>query len=169
MKPEDKQLLLADFCARLPYRIIGAVSHYDEDGEEALLQGKITGFNKWQIKFEYLPDCTDDIGAYNWFDIDLVKPYLRPMSSMTEEEARDIAILHGNEPVDILSIKVTDEYIDIILDDGCCSTITSTIWYDEIISSVKCFDYLNKKMFDFRGLIPKDLALSTEIYNPYKD
>ena len=86
MTQEDKELLLKDLCARLPYGIIGAVPHYDEDGKEALLQGKITGFNKGQIKFEYLPDCTDDIGAYNWFDIDSVKSYLRPMSSMTEEE-----------------------------------------------------------------------------------
>lgn len=67
------------------------------------------------------------------------------MSSMTEEEARDIAILHGNKSVDILSIKVTDEYINILLDDGVCSTYTETIWYDDIISSIKCFDYLNKK------------------------
>ena len=31
------------------------------------------------------------------------------------------------------------------------------------------FDYLNKNMFDYRGLIPKGLALSTEENNPYKD
>ena len=31
------------------------------------------------------------------------------------------------------------------------------------------FDWLNKKMFDYRGLIPKYLALSTDEFNPYKD
>ena len=129
MTQEDKELLLKDLCARLPYGVIGAVPHYDENGKETLLQGKITGFNEGQIKFEYLPDCTDDIGAYNWFDIDLVKPYLRPLSSITEEEA--------------------EEY---------CNNVT------DIGSGV---DRLNKNMFDFRGLIPKGLALSTETFNPY--
>lgn len=93
MTQEDKDLLLRDLCARLPYGVIGAVPHYDEDGEKALLQGKITGFNEGQIKFEYLPDCTDDIGAYNWFDIDLAKLYLRPMSSMTEEEQLELSVV----------------------------------------------------------------------------
>lgn len=30
-------------------------------------------------------------------------------------------------------------------------------------------DWCDKNMFDYRGLIPKDLALSAEEYNFYKD
>lgn len=103
MEQKDKELLLKDLCARLPYGIIGAVSHYSDDGKEVILQGKITGFNKCQIKLEYLLDYTDDIGAYNWFDINLVKPYLRPLSTMTEEEkiklslSQIYAFAHYNE------------------------------------------------------------------------
>lgn len=152
---EKKNILLRDLCARLPYEPI--VEYVIKGpGGSISITCKLDTFH-----IEELLQDSEDLVE--------VKPHLRPMSSMTEDEARDIAILHGNEPVDILSIKVTDEYIDIILDDGCCSTVTSTIWYDEIISSIECFDYLNKNMFDYRGLIPKDLALSTEIYNPYKD
>ena len=143
MKPEDKQLLLKDLCARLPYGIIGAVPHYGEAGEEVLLQGKITSFNGGRIKFEYLPDCTDDIGAYNWVDIDLVKPYLRPMSSMTEEEEKEYNLLANR----------------------CMCTAVGFIH----LEAESLLDWLNKKMFDFRGLIDKDLALSTETFNPYKD
>ena len=150
MKPEDKELLLKDLCARLPYQPFCKKIDAEDDF------------------CEY-----DDLLGYSLRDLVnnkiIIKPYLRPLSTMTEEEARDIAILHGYNTFEILSTKVADEYIDIILDNCDHSTITSTIWYDGIISSLECFDYLNKKMFDFRGLIPKDLALSSEIYNPYKD
>lgn len=152
MTQEEKDLLLRDLCARLPYNVwVRYKTKYDDVERATILNGN------------YVREIME--GTSYWIDF---KPYLRPMSSMTEDEARDIAILHGNEPVDILSIKVTDEYIDITLDDGVYSTITSTIRYDEIISSLECFDYLNKKMFDFRGFIPKDLAISTEEFNPYK-
>lgn len=154
MKSEDKQLLLKDLCARLPYGIIGLYSWKNREP-----------YNR-----ELIGNLYDELkSSWNSTEDSQFLPYLRPMSSMTEEEARDIAILHGNEPVDILSTKVTDEYVDIILDDGVCGTYTETIWYDEIISSVKCFDYLNKNMFDYHGLIPKDLALSADEINTNKD
>lgn len=89
------------------------------------------------------------------------------MSSMTEEEAKELSILYGIK--DILSIKITDEYIDVIVDDGVCTTETRTIWYNDIISSIEILDWLNKKMFDYRGLIPMGLAIAvTEENNPYK-
>lgn len=158
MTQEDKELRFKDICARLPYGVI--VSPIDCG------KAKLIGFkNDHPILFNLVLQKEYD---KSW-EIEYVKPYLRHLSSMTEEEARDIVILHGNNPEDILSIKVTDDYIDIILDDGVCSTIPSIIWYDEIISSVECFDYLNKNMFDYRGLIEKGLAISTEVLNPYKD
>lgn len=165
MSQEDIQMLFKDLCARLPYGVKVWYKYYPKNVTEKfatsirLADGKIALSSKFNREG-------------NWYLIEeanelLIKPYLRPLLSMTEEEARDIAILHGNKLEDILSIKVTDEYIDIILDDGVCGTITSTIWYDEIVSSVECFDYLNKHMFDYRGLISKDLAIYTEEFNPY--
>ena len=87
----------------------------------------------------------------------VIKPYLFPMSSMTEEQAKELSILYGIK--DILSIKITDEYIDFEADDGFGSVETRTIWYDEMISSIEIFDWLNKNHFDYRGLIDKSLAL----------
>ena len=137
MKQEDKELLFVDLCARLPYNVL--VHIYDID---------VCDYDN------YL--CEDYLGKFRNNFI-RIKPHLRPLSSMTEEEAKEIAILHGIK--DILSVKVTSDYIDITVDDGVCSTETRTIWYDEIISSIEIFDYLNAHHFDYRGLIPKCLAI----------
>ena len=78
----------------------------------------------------------------SWYSTEDSKflPYLRPMLSMTEEEKVEYCDLQDKF---LLSSQypVTDGYA--------------------------LFDWLNKKMFDFRGLIPKDLAISTEVFNPY--
>lgn len=42
-------------------------------------------------------------------------------------------------------------------------------YYSDDSCMCEATDWLNKNMFDFRGLIPKGHALSTEEYNPYKD
>lgn len=156
MTQEEKYLLLQDLCARLPY---GVKCQFED--KVRVTDGESSPFYDYALSAHHL----DLFMRHNNF---YIKPYLRPLSSMTEEEAIYIAILHGYNFEDILSIKVTDEYIDIILNDGACYAITSTIWFDEIISSLECFDYLNKKMFNYRGL-PEDLVLSTDKYNPYKD
>lgn len=99
-------------------------------------------YNHYSVETVYVEDC---------------RLVLRPMSSMTEEEAKEIASLHYIE--NILSIKLTDEYIEFIVDDGFCSTEKRTIWYDEIVLTVKCFDFLTAHHFDYRGLIEEGLAL----------
>ena len=146
MTQEEKELLLKDLCGRLPYQPLCKKVDTEDD----------------------FCECNGPLG-YSLRDlIDnkiIIKPYLRPMSSMTEEETKEIAILHDIK--DILSVNVTSDYIDVIVDDGVCSTERRTIWYDEMVSSIKCFDWLNKHHFDYRGLIEKGLALeaSEEIYN----
>ena len=62
MEQEDKQLLFKDLCARLPY---GVKVHSDGIPHEQILIG-------------FVPD----IEHYN------IKPYLRSLSSMTEEERK---------------------------------------------------------------------------------
>ena len=156
MKPEDKQIVFQDLCARLPYHVRCKIWLKYGTTEEGPLDLEHNYGDVLQDAFFYHDRIKD------------IKPYLRPLSSMTKEEAREIAILHGYYETEILFVKVTEKYIDVTLDDGSiCGTYTETIWYDEIVSSLECFDYLNKKMFDLRGLIPKGLALSTETYNPY--
>jgi len=153
MTQEYKKLKLKDLCARLPYKVLCHINGDDTNTPRELsrievdeLDGILLDF--WTDREDYL-----SIQVY----LSEVKPYLRQMSSMTEEEAKEIAILHNIK--DILSVKVTSDYIDVIFDDGVCSTETRTIWYDELISSIEIFDWLNAHYFDYRGLIEKGLAL----------
>lgn len=162
MTRDEKDLLLQDLCARLPYGVkFKWCDNFHTDDYYTFI-----GINEELI----IGRDVNQNGCLFFWGQDKIKPYLRPMSSMTEEEARDIAILHGYNPVEILSTKVADKYIDIILDNCDSCTITTTIWYDGIISSLECFDYLNKNMFDYRGLIDKGLAIEvTEDNNPYAE
>lgn len=76
MTPEDKKLLLQDLCARLPYGVICQI----DDGAAGFNDGKLAEIN---ISEELARFDVD----YCWKAyIDDIKPYLRPMSSMTEEE-----------------------------------------------------------------------------------
>ena len=162
---KNKELLLKYLCMSLPYGVKILHTGWDCDsGTDFDTVETLIGIDD---KFIYTVwDKTGDrekhcLSVSNW------KPYLRPMSSMTEEEAKEIAILHDIK--DILSVKVTSDYIDIIVDDGFSSTETITLWYDELISSIECIYWLLEHHFDFMGLIPQGLAIEvTENNNPYK-
>lgn len=75
MTNEEKELLLKDLCGRLPYGTI-CEDVYGNSG----------------ILFELTPELKavtlkiSDFGSILTTDIDNVKPYLRPMSNMTEKE-----------------------------------------------------------------------------------
>lgn len=75
MNQEDKQLLLKALCALLPYNTIVSVA----EGESGFTEHKI----KWHnvILTSYLLHQIEEEVAWKF-----IKPYLRPMSSMTEEE-----------------------------------------------------------------------------------
>lgn len=140
MTQEDKQLLFQDLCARLPYRVL--VHHPDYDEPETL--DTVFTTDAW---IEGGIMCTIDDHWDDPHDIRCCKPYLRPMSSMTEEEKKEyqsLCVIHSDHDADD---NVTYYYFD----------------------TVESFDWLNKNMFDYRGLIDKDLAISTEVFNPYKD
>lgn len=160
MTQEDRKLLLQDLSARMPYGVKIKLGDYAY---------QVCGYNSekplpLKIWYYYGNSSKSLIDVY----LEDYHPYLRPMSSMTEEEAKEIAIL--NDIKDILSVKVTSDYIDVIVDDGVCSTERRTIWYDEIISSIEIFDWLNAHHFDYRGLIEEGLAIAvTEENNPYKE
>lgn len=163
---EKEELLLKDLCARLPY---GVKCHVPTNGKIMTLTGKRLNylcFHDEDYGLDYRHEYETVIDPLNDSDCNyVVKPYLRPMSSMIEEEAKEISILYGFK--DILSAKITDGYIDVVVDDGFCNTETRTIWYDEIISSIEIFDWLNAHYFDYRGLIEKGLALEApaDMYN----
>ena len=155
MTQEEKEILFKDLCARLPYHTRVKVWLKDGTTEEGTLD----------LEHNY-GDVLRDAFYYN--KIVKIKPYLRSMSSMTEEEAKELSILC--DITGVLSIKITDEYIDFEVDDGFSSIETKIIWYNDIISSIEIFDWLNKNHFDYRGLIPMGLAIAvTKENNPYKE
>lgn len=77
MRPEDKELLLKDLCARLPYNVwVSYKTKYDDIERATILNGN------------YVRDIME--GTSSWIDF---KPYLRPLSSMTDEEKLEFSLV----------------------------------------------------------------------------
>ena len=138
MRTENKELLLKDLCARLPY---GVICNDNRHGSSRVTNIDIT---------------PDDIEHKNpkvvlyYFDFDECgelkncKPYLRPMSSMTEEERK--------------------EYNEYLFHGASIGLMSNTETAYELI------DWLNAYHFDYRGLIERGLAIAvTENNNSYED
>ena len=104
MTNEEKQILLKDLCARLPYGVKALVQGWDEDKGEVKIDLKIYSVNT--DGYVYFEDNDYDV---NYLMVDGVKPYLRPMSSvsnmwggLTEEEIENPWILFDS-PVNALN------------------------------------------------------------------
>ena len=135
MTQEEKELLLRDLCARLPYGVIIQVP------ELFYPQRKV---NEKLVTINDLWHFNDD-GTY----IENVKPYLRSMSSMTEEEKEEFNKLYN---------KVQDSIVNAALNDGYSLAFTELT------------DWLNAHHFDYHSLIEKGLAIEvTEENNPYEN
>ena len=121
MTQTEKALQLIDLCARLPYNT--KIAYCTPDSTEVVTLSLAT------IKIiEAIPIYTDCPIS--------VKPYLRSMSSMTEEERNEY-----------LSIKMQETE----------RVALAEVYRPEAISEI--MDWLNKHHFDYRGLIEKGLAL----------
>ena len=143
----DKELLLKDLSARLPYGVLGQCeidASYDTEFEtipqthkfQAVAHGIIEDslFVSPMIENQYeLEIANEEIGD-GVYILDF-KPYLFPLSSMTE--------------------KQKDEY----------QYITERWMNDPAYSISDSIDWLNKNNFDYRGLIEKGLAIP--ILNPF--
>ena len=129
MTKEDKGLLLKDLSARLPYDTIVSVAEGGVDGIK---------WNKVTLNFYLLHQIEEEDG---W---EFVKPYLRPLSSMTEEECDMVEEILGDKCIfDFMSNG------DIVLKQGQFSQN----------KLAKLYDYYTSIHIDYRGLIPKGLAL----------
>lgn len=73
---EKQQLLLKDLCGRLPYGVKIMFSN--------------NGFRwDWEQTLSDITKCDDGEYVINGWGIHGIKPYLRPMSSMTKEEEKE--------------------------------------------------------------------------------
>ena len=134
MTQEDKKLLLADICARLPYGLMLAL--WNDYHKEFDLAVQVSGLEYANTK----PIFVFDKPYYRKDGIGTVKPYLRPISSMTDEEKSEYA-----------NFWSYDEYDEAILTPE---------------DAVRCGDWLDAHFFDYRGLLEKGLALEapSEMY-----
>jgi len=132
----DKELLLKDLCARLPY---GVKTIYKNIIMEVFVISTFLNDMcclKWDSHKGYFNQTHAHIGEF--------KPYLRPMSSMTEEECDIIEEILGDNCIfDFMGNG------DIILHKGNFTQKTLS----------KLYDFYNSIHVDYRGLIPKGLAL----------
>ena len=133
MKQENREILLKDLCARLPYGVI--VETPKEKGHVCDINLTI---------FETKVGVNINATSRDKFNIEDIKPYLFPLSSMTEEEWED--------------------YQKIRMIDWVHGDINGTF-----INAGLIVDWLNVHHFDYRGLIPMGLAIPvTKENNPYK-
>jgi len=152
MEENLKQLLLKDLCMRLPYgvKILHEGWNYEWDDELSTVE-RVVGIDD---KFIYTKvinthngkEYRDDKHTISLFDD---KIFLRPMSSMTEEERKEY-------------YSTQSEYTHRIYPDSAdFSEHTEYSW------TAKTIDWLNANHFDYRGLIPKGLAIEAKegMYN----
>ena len=85
MKPENKELLLKDLCARLPYGVKIELTWW-VIGEGTCLSTTLEPDHIEQIR-------NDELG-----DVE-IEPYLFPMSSMTEEQKKEYNLLQNFVPI----------------------------------------------------------------------
>ena len=134
MTQEEKELLLKDLSARLLYRVKCRIK-----GEKSKI---LIGIEPEGLLFRArTPDKSD--WCYDSYDIEewSILPYLRPMSSMTEEEKEVLYHYYCNEIADNLNTP------NLTWELRCC------------VSNSFGADWLNAHHFDYRGLIEKGLAL----------
>lgn len=120
MTKENKDLLIKDLCGRVPYGL--KYNYGDNDG------------------CDYTMDRISQIAVDDAFPIEDIKPYLRPMSSMTEEEKKEY------RNVCELDTKILEK-----------CPMNGEEPFPALYNSQ---DWLNAHHFDYRGLIEKGLAVA---------
>ena len=138
----DKELLLKDLCARLPYGVKVESVFINTDTKKRKSCG-IEVFDATCILM-----IRDGFGEF--------KPYLFPLSSMTDEQRKEFLSVAGYE-------RRVEDY----------GRHTETYYYDmvghecEFYPNSDVIDYCNKNHLDYRGLIPMGLAIDATGLNIY--
>lgn len=138
MTQEEKQLLVKDLCARLPYGVKVCARFNTGNRYTA----NITAISADR---DYIQIRENDLHPYTGSSVEDIRPYLRPMSSMTIEERKNMGIAIQKDRIEPWGeIKNSGE--DNLLLCTCKQ-------------SCNLQDWLNEHHFDYRRLIKKGLAL----------
>ena len=136
--------VLSELCSRLPYEVkcdIGDNKPYTLNSIEVDYEGGHL------VRFKEMKN-----GFIMEVYLSEVKPYLFPMSSMTNEQELELEIICGTDKFDYRNKK----FIDF---SGYGNISFETI--------LRIIDWLNTNHFDYRGLIEKGLALDATGLNIY--
>lgn len=152
MTQENKELLIKDLCARLPYGV-----RCDINGEVDILDSI----------------CDDDGYYFNFigenkegYTLDEVKPYLFPLSSMTWEQKEELFKLcefciqedWEGKKSEVYAIEIASRF-----DPAYCYNHDFNLWGVDM----RAIDWLIKNHFDYRGLIEKGLSIDATNLNIY--
>ncbi len=139
MTQEDKKHILKDLCDRLPYGV-KVHAKYTDLGETIEVDGIVKMIDDdGVVGIEVICDTNS---AWTYVQIDNIKPYLFPLSIMTEEQWKEYQTL---KMTDWVEGDINGVFIN-------AGTIT---------------DWLNKNHFDYRGLIQMGLAINATRLNIY--
>ena len=136
---EDKELLLKDLCARLPYGVKLLVDNKHWIDFDGRTPSKLTFDNSYRLLY---------VGT----NLGYVKPYLFPLSSMTEEQQEEFDRIYADD-MQVVACNLKNKL------DGKP--------YETNLGHYRHIDWLNKNHFDYRGLIEKGLAIDATGLNIY--
>ena len=169
MKQENKDLLLQDLCSRLPYGVKVSVN-------QSQLQNYDSKWKNWG--FEEEPEEIDSVSIYGvtfgCMDIsdgiigfEFIKPYLFPLSNMTEEQKKEFKEISKCE-YKIRNYGEFDSEGVYLIEIGSYEyehDINTAI--EEFYFNHEIINWLNKNHFDYRGLIEMGLAIDATGLNVY--
>ena len=161
MTQKDKDLLLKDLSARLPYGVIVRHSdciiddNYNETGEFHYTKGYLYDVCRMDDMTTTIIESEGEREGYEHICfLERTIPYLRPMSSMTDTELVEFLEIRG--------MNINSEELKTFR-SGKTAIVSLLPSYSRHI------DWLLEHHFDYRGLIEKGLAIEvTENNNPYK-
>ena len=151
MTEEDRKLLLKDLIARLPYGVKIALKNSESyHHENVAKKGDITIDRLKGFTGSYFSIYHDNPLDWDWYendiDIEDIKPYLFPMSSMTEEQKEEYR-------------KVCELDTEILEKHPMDGSPFPAMYNSQ--------DWLDANHFDYRGLIERGLAIDATGLNIY--
>ena len=161
MTQEQKDLLLKDLCARLTYGVKAYVKNWsklDRKYYEGVYTVESIHPSLGDIYASTENSSVEVILGYADY---VIKPYLFPLSSMTEEQKEDLYIVTNGK------FNAGYKYID------NCKPRNWSEWGTTEYNWIRHYDidllytWLNKNHFDYRGLIPMGLAIDVSNKNIY--
>ena len=148
MNEQYRELLFIDLCGRIPYKVRMFEIEPINDIQSNLTLQSIT--NKESVI------CITPSGGVIGSSIDAFKPYLFPLSSMTEEQYESL-----RESGILSNCSHSYEYVNPHIHG------VSFIFKEFKTYSLELIEWLNKNHFDYRGLIPMGLANDATDLNIY--